>query len=99
MGRGPVRRRPAGIQKADIRNALRRSERGVRAVRLVLRRLARAGGGVGRGFVTVAHALVRAASSPYSTFLCFGAAGVEMSLDAARRSECATSVREACELL
>src|ERR1022692_678536 len=36
MGRGSVRRRPAGLQEADLRDALRRSQRRVRAVRAVL---------------------------------------------------------------
>src|SRR5215469_642430 len=44
VGRRPVCRRPAGIQEADLRNALRRSLRRLRPVRRLLRRSAGDGG-------------------------------------------------------
>src|SRR5579871_3803214 len=48
MGRRSLRRRRAGLQEADLRYAVRRSERGLRPVWLVLRRRARAGRRAGR---------------------------------------------------
>src|SRR5947207_1930729 len=53
MGRRPLCRRSARLQKTDLRNALRRSQRGLRAVRHVLRRRAHPSGRDRIGPVTI----------------------------------------------